>query len=80
MLVLNFLLFLPNSMILAIFMQEIKIRAILNLKLKGLHENVQNFCSMCVGSREIAKKTSGNSIGGHPVVLLTPEVRSVANE
>ena len=42
-------------MILSFFMLRIKIRAILNSKLKGLHENVQNFYSMCLGSREIAK-------------------------
>ena len=55
MLFLNFLFFLPNSMILSIFMLEIKIGAILNLELKGLHKNVQNFYSWCLGSREIAK-------------------------
>ena len=55
-------------MILAIFTLEIKIRVILNLELKGLHENLQNFYSWGLGSREIAKKRSGNSIGGHPVV------------
>ena len=55
MFALNFLFFLPNSMILSIFMLGIKIRAILNLELKGLHENVQNFYSRCLGSREIAK-------------------------
>ena len=55
MLVLNFLFFLPNSMILSIFMLGIKIRAILNLELKGLHENVQSFYSRYLGSREMAK-------------------------
>ena len=55
MLVLNFLFFLPDSMIWSLFMLGIKIWAILNLELKGLHENVQNFYSRCLGSREIAK-------------------------
>ena len=55
MLVLNFLFFLPDSMILSIFMLAIQIRAILNSELKGLHENVQNFYSRCLGSQEIDK-------------------------
>ena len=55
MLVLNFPFFLPDSMILSIFMLAIQKRAILNSELKGLHQNVQYFYSRCLGSREIAK-------------------------
>ena len=55
MLILIFLFFLPNSMILSIFMLGTKIRAVLNSELKGLHEIVKNFYSRCLGSREIAK-------------------------
>ena len=39
----------------SIFMLGIKIREILNTELKGLRENVQNFYSRFLGSREIAK-------------------------
>ena len=50
-------------------MLEIKIRAILNLELKGLHENVQNFYSWCFVSWEIAKNEVETVLvdTGHPV-------------
>ena len=62
MLVLNFLFFLPNSMILSTFMLGNKRRAVLNLELKGL-----NFLLYVPWMPRNSKKRSGNSIGGHPV-------------
>ena len=70
MLVLNFFFVLPNFMVLSIFMLGFNIGAISYSELKGLHKNVQNFYSRCFGSQEIAKKQSGNSIGGHPVYVM----------
>ena len=71
MLVLNFLFFLPDSMILSIFMLAIQIRAILNSELKGLHENVQNFYSRCLGSREKAKNEVETVLVDTLYVVLT---------
>ena len=50
------------------FKLGIKVRTVLNWKLSGLHENVQNYYSRCLISREIPKILGGQSIVGHPVV------------